>query len=331
MKNKHLMLLIVTVLVTTGLLGTSAAADFTIRFGHQAEVSEPLHQAALRFAERVEERTNGNVTVSVFPAEQIGNELDRLEQVRVGAVQMVSVSAGGVGEYQPEYFLADAPFMWDSYDDLKAVYTGPLGDAIRDELVASEGMRVIAPNWYWGERHVTSNRPIRSPADVANMKLRVPEVSIYMAMANAWGASATPVAFAEVYTALQQGVVDGQENPLPTIWSKRFFEVQSHISLTAHMTATNVIVMNEQFYQSLPDEYKQIVEEEILAAGEYHTELQMQMEQDLIAQMQQEGATFVEDVDREAFRQASLAVHEQFADVWGEAFYQDVQEFLANR
>lgn len=312
------------------LLVTSAnAADYTIRFHMSTGPDQPATLAAERFAAAVEERSDGRIDVSVYPSEQLGGEPDAMQNVRIGGIQMAFMSPGAIGNLLPDFLILNGPFLWEDWETAKAVLNGPFGQGMFDKLKTESGIRVLDPLWYWGWREMTADRAIRTPADLDGLKMRSPNIPIFVEMFRALGANPTTVNFQEIYSALQQGVVDGQENPIPAIWSQRFFEVNPYISMTNHILQTNVIIVNDMWFQSLPDDLKTIIEEEIVAAGQYNTELQMKAENDLVAKITDAGGTIVEDVDRAAFRAKTDKVYEALSQDWTPGLYQSLQDAIA--
>lgn len=330
-KMKRSLIFVLAFVLTVGTFHgmAFAAKKYVIKFAHGSEVIEPTHKAALLMAERVAERTNGQVEIQVFPSNQLGSERDIFEACKLGAIQMIYESPGSIGVFQPEVEIFNGPFLWKDWEECKRVMRGPFGQEVYAKVLQNHGLRVLDPNWYWGWRHMTTkNTPVRVPEDAKGLKVRSPNIPIFMETLKAIGASPTPIDFGEVYTALQQGVVDGQENPIPTIWAKRFFEVQKYVILTGHMLQSNHVLINERFFQSMPKEFQDIVQEEVLAAGEYMSALQQQEEEELIANIEAEGVIVIRDVDREAFRKATEGVYEKFEDNWGRGLYQKLRQAI---
>lgn len=303
------------------LLAHTALADYQIRLSISVAPDQPAALAANRFAEAVKARTNGQVNVRVYPSEQLGGEPDVVQGVRVGGIQMAFMSPGALGNISADFQILNGPFIWDDWRIAKAVLTGPFGRELYERFRADTGIRVIDPLWYWGWREMTANRPIRKVEDLKGLKMRAPGIPIFVEMFKSLGANPTTVNFQEIYSALQQGVVDGQENPIPAIWAQRFYEVNKVVSLTHHILQSNLIVVNDKFFQSLPPDLQAAVQEEIVKAGEYNTELQQKAEQDLIGKIREAGVTVVEDVDRAAFRIATKSVYDTLKSNWSPNLY----------
>jgi len=217
-----------------------------------------------------------------------------------------------VGLIAGQYVFKDAESMF-------AVLDGPIGDEIRDRLISKRDIRVLAIG-YLGARHLTANKPIYEPEDLKGLKIRIPNIPLRNASFIAWGASPTPMALAEVYLALRQGVVDGQENPLPQIIAAKFYEVQKYLILTGHALNPEILLINEKKYQSLPEEYRNILLEgakifEENSFKEYNT-----MKYELLEQLLDEGMIVMKP-NIEKFREAVKDVPYEFEKEWGEGLY----------
>ncbi len=271
----------------------------TLRFGHAYETSEAFHQRALAAAKEIAERTEGRYEIDVFPASQLGSQAEMHESINLGALDMGYVSPGLMADLYAPIQIHLAPFIWRDM----AHFNAYPGSAIYDEITGgyedASGNKILGLTYY-GQRHVTANEPIETPEDMAGLKLRIPPVPILTMFADAVNANATPIAFAEVYLALQQGTVDAQENPLPTIQAKKFYEVQSHIALTGHLTDGFFTVVNGDVWENMSDEDKVIFEEVwSKAAADASADVAAQ-EAELMGWFEEQGVTVTEP-DRAAF------------------------------
>lgn len=256
-------LLFATALVSS-VMGQAGAADLS--FAHVAEQSDPRHEALVQAAQMIAEKTNGKYEISVFPASQLGDEKNITEGVSLGTVDLAMSGIGFLGEKYPTFSAIGAPYMFRDYDHFVAFSNSDLFEEMKAEYEELTGNH-IGGMIYLGARQVTANKPIESPEDMAGMKLRVPGAPLYLMFAEAVGANATSIPFAEVYLALQQGVVEGQENPLPNIDAKKLYEVQSHIVMTNHMMEASMIVVGGHVWDSLSDDEKQIFDEAFARAA----------------------------------------------------------------
>ena len=243
-----------------------AGAQTKLKWAHVYEVSEPYHTQALWAAEEIKKRTNGRYEIGVFPASQLGNENQINEGLGLGTVDIIYTGTSFAGSIHKPLSISGAPFMLRDFNHWKAYRDSKLFRDIAKGYEDKTKHKIVALTYY-GERMVTANREIKKPEDMKGMKLRVPPAPLYLMLAKSVGANATPIAFAEVYLALQQGTVDGQENPLPTIMAKKFYEVQSHIMLTGHITESLVTIVGGHVWAKLSDDDKKVFEDVLAQAA----------------------------------------------------------------
>ena len=306
-------------------IGGPAWAQTKLRWAHVYEITEPYHTEALWAASEIRKRTNGRFDITVFPASQLGNENQLNEALGFGAIDIIYVGINFVAATYPPLGISGAPFMlrdldhWKTYRDSK----------LFSELVQGYDEKTrhkITALTYYGQRHVTANRRISKPEDMQGMKLRVPPAPLFLMFTKSVGADATPIAFSDVYTALQQGLVDGQENPLPTIMAKRFYEVQSHIALTGHITESMVTVIGSHVWNKLTPDDQKAFADTLMEAASKATESIEASERILAGEFRKLGVTVVEP-DREAFRKAAIPLHND-ASVgagWTKVQYDELQ------
>jgi tripartite ATP-independent transporter DctP family solute receptor len=281
---------------------TAATAQTELKWGHVYESQSPYHQWAEWAAESFEERTEGRYQIEVFPASSLGKQTDLAEGLSLGTVDIIYDGQFFAGRRYGPIAIGSAPFMfrdyshWQSYraselfQDLSSGYTEATGDDIAGLV-------------YYGQRHMTSNVEILTPEDMEGLKIRVPNASLYKMFPEAVGANATPMAFSEVYLALQQGVVDAQENPLPTIQFKRFHEVQDYITLTGHITDSLLTIVADRLSDSLSNEdYATLMEVLEEAANGASNDIRV-AELELVDWFREQGTT-VNEVNRDLFREA---------------------------
>lgn len=288
-----------TAALIAGLIGTGAnAAD--LKFAHVYDVSHPLHAAAEKAAELFAERTDGRHSMTVFPASSLGKEADLNEGLSLGTVDVIYTGAGFAGSIYGPASMTDFPFTLRNLNHWAAYYDSDVFAGVAEGYANATGGNEIVSVSYYGSRHVTANKPILTPADMADLKIRVPNAPAYVLFPKAIGANPTPMAFAEVYLALQQGVVDAQENPLPTIQSMKFHEVQSNINLTGHITNSTFTVVSGITLSSLSDEDKAILDDVLDETADWVTEQIVQSEADLVGWFREQGVA-VNEVDRAPF------------------------------
>ncbi len=285
------------------LFGTSGVMAATLKWAHVYEEASDYHQQALWAAEEVEKRTDGRVQIDVFPASSLGKEVEINEGLGIGAVDIIYTGPSFAERYYGPIAISDYPFIMRGFDHWKAYRESDLFADLSAGYKDATG-HTVAALVYYGQRHVTSNFPILEPKDMKDLKIRVPNSPVMLMFPNAVGANPTPMAFSEVYLALQQGVVDAQENPLPTIQFKKFYEVQSNINLTGHLLNSLIIVVSDTAMGQLGDD-ADAVQAVLQEAAAKVSDNIYQAEQDLVAWFRKQGVT-VNEVDRKPFQDAVL-------------------------
>jgi tripartite ATP-independent transporter DctP family solute receptor len=293
-----------------------------IRWGELLAPSHPQVQMIGRIAAEVKSKTGGRLDIQSFPNGQLGSGKDMMEAVSAGALHMTTDGAGALAAFLPQLSVIEAPYLWrDAAHMAKAAGT-PLFGKMNADLVSRRNMRMLAVTYY-GKRHLTSGtKQVRTPADMSGFKLRVPPVDVFRAMAEAWGARATPIAFPELYLALSQGAVDGQENPLPTIQSGKFYEVQKFLVLTEHIITPRMPIVNEAFWRGLSAADRDILQAAIDAGAQWQDKELLGQEASLVATLKNQGMTVIEP-DLALWRKPVLdAVPKLFEDRWGKGTFE---------
>ncbi len=308
-----------------GAPGILRAQQLVLRWADGQPASHPSPQSALKAGAEIKEKTGGRIDVQSFPNGQLGSSRDMVESVASGALTMVTEGAAQLGQFVPQISIIEAPYIWKDAAHVTRALKSPLMDELNQILVAKRGMRMIGVNYY-GVRHLTSGRkPINSVEDMKGFKLRVPEVDTFRAMAEAWGARPTPLNFSELYLALSQGAVDGQENPLPTIASAKLAEVQKYLVLTAHIITPRLVIVNEAAWQKIPQADRDIVVAAIDKAAAWQDQEILDQEKSLVDGLAKAGMT-VSTPDNEAFRKPVLAsVPAKFESKWGKGLWDRIQ------
>lgn len=305
----------------------SASVSFgavTLKLGHIAEPENPYGQGADHFANLVKERTKGEVIIQVYPSSQLGNQRDLVEGLTFGTVDMTLTGTAVLGNFIPEVAVFDLPFV---FRDIPHAYKA-LDTVGMDLCKKGEGRGMITlAIWENGVRHMTNNkRPIKTPEDMKGLKMRVMEQPVYIEMMKALGASPTPMAMSELYTALQKGVIDGQENPLAHIATKRFYEVQKYISLTGHTYASEPLLISTVSWKKLTPEQQQIVRQAALDTRDWQRELCRNLEGTFLKVIKDSGKSEVnDDVDKAAFANATKSVWKLYSDKFGTANIDAIQ------
>ena len=297
-------------------LTVPAFAKTVLKLGHIAEVSHPYAQGADHFAKLVAEKSGGDLEVQVFPSSQLGSQKDMTEGLIYGTIDMVLTGTADLGQFQPKMSLFDLPFLFkDRAHAYKALDT--VGMELGQEL-EPRGLKLLG---YMenGIRHLTNNvRPVKAPADMAGLKIRVMSNKIYIETIKSLGGSPTPMAFGELYSAMQQGTVDGQENPSAHIYTKRFFEVQKYASLTAHAYAPEPVLISMITWSKLSDAQKAIIQEAAKEAIAWQRDLSTKEDNEYWDKIKATGKIEVIEVDRKPFMEATQPVWKEFAPTVGQ-------------
>ena len=286
--------------------GGALAQERTLQLGHLANEENTWHKAAVHFGEQLSELTDGRIAVEVYPNESLGSEMDLLNGMQLGTADM-TITGESLQNWAPMAAMLALPYAYNSLEEMDEIASGEIGDQIEQQIIESAQIRPIA-YFARGPRNLTSNRPVESPADLNGLKLRVPNVPLFVNTWDALGANPTPMAFSEVFTSLQNGTIDAQENPLALIASANFNEVQDYVNLTEHVRSWIYLAISEMTWSELSAEDQEAVMEAARRTQEYERELFLEEEQQLRAELEERGMEFVE-VDKEAFaEQAQPAV-----------------------
>jgi len=294
------------VLLTAAVPGLTGAAlaQNKIKWAHVYEVNEPYHKESVWAAEEIKKRTNGKFDIQVFPASSLGKETDINQGLTLGTVDMIISGPSFAARTYPRVGIAYYPFIFRDGEHLLAYSKSDLFKEMAEEYRKKTGIAMLAYTYY-GARHTTSNRAFTDCAGMKGLKIRVPDVAVYMATPKACAANPTPIAFAEVYLALQNGTVEAQENPLTTIEAKKFYEVQKHIMLTGHIVDGLVTQVAPHIWNKLSADEKQIFADVTQQAAARASADIKKREGELVEFFRKAGLT-ISEVDRSSFQQAVL-------------------------
>ncbi|MFT4727980.1 MAG: tripartite ATP-independent transporter DctP family solute receptor [Granulosicoccus sp.] len=299
-KTVHIRSLIqATIAATVAFSATSAFGQDVLKWAHVYESGTPYHQVAVNAGKAFEEATDGRYSIDVFPASQLGKEAALNEALSLGTIDIIYTGVAFLGQSYPPISISDFPFTLRDYDHWKAYGESDLFAELSGAYTDITGNEVIALTYY-GARHVTANKPILTPADMDGLKIRTPNATAYQLFPEVTGANPTPMAFSEVYLALQQGVVDAQENPLPTIQFKKFYEVQTNINLTGHITNSLVTLIAPGTLSKLSEEDRATLDTVLTAAALDASNAIVKSEAELADWFREQGVT-VNVVDRGPF------------------------------
>ena len=321
--KKHFRLLLTSAVAMMMISGGSALAAEKLKFAHVYETSEPYHKRMVETAEIIKKRTDGRYEIEVFPASSLGKETDINQGLALGTVDMIYTGNLFAGRSFGPLAIAGAPYMFRDLDHWRKYTTSDLFNEFGAGYTKATGNHIVAHNYY-GQRHATSNKPLNNCADMKNLKIRVPNAPLYMMFPKACEANPTPLAFAEVYLALQQGVVDAQENPLPTIKAKKFYEVQKYINLTGHISDSLLTIIGGPLWNRLSDADRAIFIEEFVASAARVSQDIVDSENSLASWFEAQGVT-VNRVDITPFREATMKLHNGPDATWTQEIYDRLQ------
>lgn len=294
----------------------SAQAATTLKMGMQASVGSVEYSSAKMLADKVEELSKGEIKIALYPSAQLGDDRAMLQQLTYGDLDITYAEFGRMGLWIPRAEAVTLPYVARDFDHLRRMFDSDFGQSIREEMLSKFNWRAL-DTWYNGTRETTSNRPLNSIEDFKGLKLRVPNAKPNLNYAKLSGASPTPMAFSEVYLALQTNAVDGQENPLPTIKTMKFYEVQANLAMTNHIVNDQMVIISESTWQKLSDQDKKLIEQAVRSTGQVHTDTVKQQEAELISFFEEAGVN-VTYPELAPFREAMQPLYAEFEDKIGQ-------------
>jgi tripartite ATP-independent transporter DctP family solute receptor len=326
---KTLAWLAAALLIVASVAGSALAGEkIVIKAGHVLAPTEPTHVALLKWAERMKERTGGQVEMQIFASSQLGSNRDMMEQAVLGAAVISHADPGYIQDYYVNFGVLNGPFLFREWDQAKRLVSGPLVKEWAEAMRKEKGMRLLALNWYFGPRHIIAHQPLRNPEEMKGKKVRVPPNIMWKETIQAMGGAPTPLEWAEVYTGLAQKVVDAAEAPLSTLLGSRLYEVAKVITLTGHFKAISGFVMGEKFFQSLPPNVQKILEEEALRAGDEMSAMTIAKQDEFMQALKEKGVAFHQG-DVAAFEKATQVVYTKFP-AWTPGIYDKVKAGLGS-
>jgi tripartite ATP-independent transporter DctP family solute receptor len=328
MKRAIVISLFFSLLVLGFLSGSGVCQDkpISLKLGHAVAPDHPYHLGAVRFAELVGQRTKNKIKVDVFPSTQLGNERDMVEGLQLGTIDLVVTSTGPLGGFVSKMFVVDLPFLFRDRERAYKVLDGPIGK----ELLAAFSAKGIKGLAFWenGFRQITNNvRPIEKPEDLKGIKIRTMENKVHLASFRAFGASPTPMAWSEVYTALQQKTIDGQENPIAIIYHQKIAEVQKYLALTGHFYSPTPLLMSEKVFHGLPKDVQKIIADTAIECATYERNLLRDSEAKQMAELKAKGMQ-VTTPDKKPFLDAAASVYKEFEAQFGK---ETIDKIIATR
>jgi TRAP-type transport system periplasmic protein len=317
--------LLATAAALACLAPTAFAAKFNLKLGHAVNTTDGQHAAAVKMAELVKERTKGEVEITIYPANQLGNDAAMINGVRGGTIDIVSSGASNYNGIVANTAAMELPFVFRSAQHAYGVLDGPIGSGVLNEL-APHGLKGLA---YWenGWRAFTNNkRPIKTPEDVKGLKIRSTGNPYHIQAFKLLGMNPSPMAIAELYTALETGTFDAQEHPINVTWSSKFYEVQKHLTISNHVYSPLILSMNKAKFDSLPADYQKVVVDAARDAAKYQRELNASNAGKVVAELKKSGMQIVETVDMAPFQKiVSEPIAKAFAEKNGAALLQAIE------
>ena len=305
---------------------SASSAKTVFKLAHVYNPGHAWDKGAHHVAKLVKEKSGGEIEIQVFPASQLGTEEQITEAVIFGSVDMCVSGAGQIGNLFKPINICEMPYTFRDNNHVLKFAKSDIAQKMFSDLEKEFNIKVVGTSSF-GIRQLTSNKPVKSPSDLKGFKLRVPEQNICVAYGKAMGADPTPIAYAEAYMALQQGVVDGLENPLSAIKNMKFYEVQKYINLTSHVTNVCFFLMNGPKFNSLSKDHQKIIQDSFGAASQMIVDLLNKDDQELGAFYESQGLTVVKP-DIEAFKKATSDMPMKFRKWWiryGEDLHQKIQ------
>lgn len=302
----------------------------TIKLSHVVTEDTPKGLASQKFKEVAEEKSGGRIKVEVFPNSQLYGDEDELQALQSGSVQMLAPSSAKFTTIAPQLQVLDLPFIFDTPEEIPEVVSedSAIGQAIfENEELAQKNIKVMGL-WDNGFMQLTANKPVTKPEDLQGVKVRIQPSDVIKSQFEAWGAEPTPMAFAEVYNALQQGVIDGQENTYSNIFSQKFHTVQSNMTESNHHYLGYVLVINNEFYEGLPDDLRQVVDEAADEASAYNREIAQEKNDEDKQKILETDIEFTEltPEQRQAFKDVVVPqVWDEYEDVIGKEIIDELK------
>ena len=308
--------------------GTAYAQTYELKLGHTGAPTHHYQTISQLFADTVAERTNGDVRITVFPADQLGKQLEVVEGTMLGTQDLFLVSDTVLSNWIPDMGILNLPFLFSSLDDVHKVLEGPVGEKLAAQMEPTGA--VVIGWWMGGMRHITnSKQPITQPSDLEGLKIRVPEGEVFVETFKALGASPTVISFGELYTALQLGTVDAQENPPAHILTQKFFEVQDYVSRTNHIYLGSPLIMNKRLLDSLPEGHRTVLLDTAREMAAVHLEMVNELEAEQWRQLEGYGMK-INDPDTAPFEAQVATVIDAFKEKYNAEIIEQIRATLSD-
>lgn len=320
-----------TMVVGTAMTASAADAEYTIKLCTEQTDGDPIDDGCDKWAELVSEATDGAVKIEVYPSSQLGAKADLIEMALAGQNVCTIADGSYLMDYVPDFGVVMGPFLFADWDSMYKITSSDWW-AEQSTKLEEEGIKIISTNWIYGERQLMTKEEITSLDDLKGLKIRVPNNDISVTMFNLLGCAATPMALSDVYTSLSQGVVDGVENPLTTLYNNAFQEVCKYVTMTNHQMTFSNFVVGKDFWDGIPAEYQ----DAIIAAGEeaaiFNNDLYKTQSEEMVAALEEAGCTITEldEAVYAEFKDACLKLYEDYETngIWTAGVYETLQGII---
>jgi len=304
----------------------SQEKKITLKFGHFAPINHPIDVGINKAAEEIKKLSNGRIIINVFPASQLGNNKELVQQVSDGSLEFVTDGAGMLANWHKPIEVFEAPFFAKDWNTMKKFTSSVAAKKLYSDLEAKSNLKIIGEPWYYGVRHFTTkNKSIINPDDLKGLKIRVPQSPLFIDMISSLGAIPTPMPFPEVYVALQTNLIDGQENPVGTINAGKFQEVQKHLSLTGHIISPFWMITNTKVWNSLTKIDQEIILKGFNSGGIINNELTFKGEKELLDKFKTAGMT-ISTPNIDLFQDKMKKVYQNNEDKWGKNLVSEIRK-----
>ena len=329
MKKMLILLLVFLTSFTVFAGGGKEKADgkIVMKVGTIENVNNLGAKAVDKFAEIMKERSNGEFIVEAYHASQLGDTTKLLEQVKSGTIQSFRGSIASLGRLKGDLAIAEFIYLYESAKQAEAISMGPTMQALNDELAKEQGVRFVTASWTRLPRHILTKEPVKNLEDLKGVKIRVPDAKLYIEAFKAMGATPTPVAFNEAYLAIKQGLVDGAENHVESLYNMKWYEVAKNLTLTGHSYDVTGFTVNDTWWQSLPEKYKKLFKEVDAEVNEWFVAELASLQDYYIDKMKESGVE-VWEVDTTPFRNAVIpaaGINVEKEGFWREGLFAQIQ------
>jgi tripartite ATP-independent transporter DctP family solute receptor len=327
MKRGFMFVFAVLITLTVVWTGPAAAAEYKAvwKLSCTQAMDHPYMVGAQKFADLIKERTNGRITIKLYTSSQLGKgEREMTEGIQQGAIDLLVTSTGPLGGFSPSINILDFPFLFRDFKHVDLVLDGAIGQKLLDDFTKAN-LKALA-FWENGFRHISNARgPIKKVEDGKGLKIRTMENKVHLAAWKAAGLNPTPMSWGEVFTALQQRVIDGQENPIAVFYSNKLWDAgQKYFSFSAHVYSPSLLMMSPKAFDAMPQEDQKLVVKTAIEVAKFQRKINRDAEEARMQEMTKKGVTVTRDVDRESFKKAMVPVYDQFKDQFSRADIENI-------